>query len=131
MAIVHSEYVSPASPQVLKRWGHVVDPIPSAPLNVEAPKNPAVALGDPSCSPRTDLGLFTAFPRTLIVLSTHERLTHEVGFLVRAMQDDGVDISVERAQDGVHDVCIIADGWWDESVLNDVWERVGKWVAGV
>jgi hypothetical protein len=134
MKIVHSEYVSPASPQVLKRWGHAIDPASPCVIRCVATCDDAAdaaAAAVAVANPKTNPGLFTSFPRTLVVLSTHERLTHEVGFLTRAMEDDGVDIKVEWAADGVHDICIIAEGWWDKRVLSDVWERIGKWVAGV
>jgi hypothetical protein len=155
MRAVHSEYVSPASPHVLLRHGHVVrvgDAAPAlapaagraaadtrpppgvlVPWSDEAPTRVQMdvpAAGGEGVLPK-GRRLFGGFPRTLVTLGTHERLVREVESLVGAMECDGVDVRLVRVEDGVHDVFVIPGGWWDERVKERVWRDVGGWVAAL
>ncbi len=134
--IIHSEYVSPASPKVLRRWGHDVD------LYDGGKDGPGLTLqqlgidpGTPICElPPTlqpeNVGLFAGFPKTMVVIGDAERLTVEVGNLVRAMERDGVETKTRWVKDAVHDVLMIPPGWWDEEIRNEVWRDIGEWTDG-
>ncbi|KAJ3885128.1 Alpha/Beta hydrolase protein [Lentinula edodes] len=113
MEIIHSEYVSPASPRVLRRWGHI---------DTYTPRNPAHSY--PSRYPQFHT-LFAQFPKTLILIGDAERLTTEVGNLARAMGKD-----FRWIPDAVHDVFMIPPGWWDEKIKSEVWEDVKTWMTG-
>jgi hypothetical protein len=155
MEIVHSEYVSPASPRVLERWGHVVaqNEEPYYTCDIALPPKAVLSLPPITTTlPLTTLtsptihipaitatstttahahrGLFSTFPRTLIVVGDAERLVREVASLVRAMERDGVEVRAEWVRDAVHDVLIVREGWWDERVRERVWGVVGDWVWG-
>ncbi|KAK7023654.1 hypothetical protein VNI00_016619 [Paramarasmius palmivorus] len=91
--------------------------------------------------------LFEGFPRTLILCGTAERLTVEVGNLVRGMGrdidgssgalggktsgDGETKVKIHWIPDAVHDVFIIPPGWWDEDVKRKAWEDVRSWVGEV
>ncbi|KIY71001.1 alpha/beta-hydrolase [Cylindrobasidium torrendii FP15055 ss-10] len=135
--IVHSEYVSPASPKVLTRWGHEVDlydgskdgPALTAMIKKLglAPGTPISEL-PPSMRPSTNIGLFANFPPAMVVVGDAERLTTEVGNLMRAMVRDGVTVRERWVKDAVHDILMIPPGWWDEKVRAEVWGDIARWV---
>jgi acetyl esterase/lipase len=75
------------------------------------------------------MGLFTDFPRTLVVVGDAERLEREVVALERALEHDGVRVRMVWAKDAVHDVLIM--GVWDERVREGIWKEVGKWVREI
>jgi len=75
------------------------------------------------------MGLFTDFPRALIVVGDAERLEREVAALERALEHDGVRVRMVWAKDAVHDVLIMAA--WDESVREGIWKEIGRWVGEV
>ncbi|KAG6852621.1 hypothetical protein C0991_010392 [Blastosporella zonata] len=126
LAIAHSEYVSPCSPRVLQEWSH------SYPDH-GSDATPQELASDPT-SPSRPLAkfkkLFENFPRTLLVVGDAERLVTEVKCLQQAMEKDGVDIRTEWVEDAVHDVLIIADGWWDARVIKKTWQVIEEWIAG-
>ncbi|KAJ3903659.1 Alpha/Beta hydrolase protein [Lentinula edodes] len=141
MEIIHSEYVSPASPRVLRRWGHIVDLYDGSRLGDRSSKADASS-GEPSNKTRVWLTpniaydqypqfhtLFAQFPKTLILIGDAERLTTEVGNLARAMGKD-CDCGVRWIPDAVHDVFMIPPGWWDEKIKSEVWEDVKTWMTG-
>ncbi|KIY66247.1 alpha/beta-hydrolase [Cylindrobasidium torrendii FP15055 ss-10] len=134
--IIHSEYVSPASPKVLTRWGHEVDlydGTKDGPALTAMIKNLGMAPGTPiaelppSIRPTEHLGLFKAFPTSMVVVGDAERLTCEVGNLTRAMVRDGVHVHERWVKDAVHDILMIPPGWWDEKIREEVWADINKW----
>ncbi|KAI9509293.1 alpha/beta-hydrolase [Russula earlei] len=72
------------------------------------------------------MGLFTDFPRALVVVGDAERLEREVAALERALEHDGVRVRMVWAKDAVHDVLIMAA--WDERVREGIWKEIGRWV---
>ncbi|KDR77252.1 hypothetical protein GALMADRAFT_246557 [Galerina marginata CBS 339.88] len=152
MEIVHSEYVSPCSPIVLKRWGHELkqDPegeheahfmrnvfkrLPTDLRNTRAPENLGLVAAqfpadDAYLKPRRFQKLFSEFPRTLVVCGDAERLVREVGSLISAMNADGVDLQVHWAKDACHDPLILSEFWWDREVLDEIWRSIEDWVKG-
>lgn len=143
-AVVHSEYVSPASPKVLTRWGHEVDLYdggrdgPELTATIQQlglpPSTPVMQLPDhlrpanvSGCWP----GLFARFPKSMVVTGDAERLTTEVKNLTRAMVRDGVEVESKWVKDAVHDVLMIPPGWWDEKIRDDVWKDVGNWCRNI
>ncbi|KAI0261609.1 hypothetical protein BC834DRAFT_972558 [Gloeopeniophorella convolvens] len=75
------------------------------------------------------MGLFSEFPRALVVVGDAERLEREVVALERGLEHDGVRVRMVWAKDAVHDILIM--GAWDERVREGVWREVGKWVREV
>ncbi|KAH9042532.1 Alpha/Beta hydrolase protein [Lactarius pseudohatsudake] len=69
------------------------------------------------------MGLFTEFPRAMIVVGDAERLERE------RSSTDGVRVRMVWAKDAVHDILIM--GAWDERVREGVWNEIGKWVREV
>ncbi|KAL0959752.1 hypothetical protein HGRIS_011442 [Hohenbuehelia grisea] len=176
MEVVHSEYVSVASPRVLHRWGHEIAQHDVDPTNPgEQDRGPevdtasvrdrrrldkktksipmqfsCVAVPDPDAddlpvreanldtpgveSPYRKTGrfptLFSGFPRTRIVIGDAERLVREVSSLTKAMERDGVDVQTDWVPDAVHDLLIIAEGWWDEPARAKVWKGIDEWMKG-
>ncbi|KAF8153125.1 Alpha/Beta hydrolase protein [Crassisporium funariophilum] len=155
MEIVHSEYVSPCSPIVLKRWGHEAKQDPEGeheahfvrhifkrlPTDLRITRAPELL--DPLSPANTEMGmdnpyrktcrfpkLFGDFPRTLVVCGDAERLVREVRSLVGAMQADGVDLTVWWAQDACHDLLMLSEWWWDKKVLDATWKAVEEWAKG-
>ncbi|KAF9451106.1 alpha/beta-hydrolase [Macrolepiota fuliginosa MF-IS2] len=139
MNFVHSEYVSPCSPIVLKRWGHNVmqdiegihtSHIQNLPSAIRLANDPNNVISIPEASsgksPRFTK-LFGDFPKTLVVLGDAERLVREVKSLVVAMEKDGVDVQLHVAPDAVHDILIISKGWWDKKTIRDTWTAVVEW----
>lgn len=135
--IIHSEYVSPASPKVLRRWGHEVDLYNGQKDGSASMERmsfcPKILVGElaPSMLPEDVAGwpgLFAAYPRCMVVIGDAERLTTEVGNLTRAMCRDGVDIKTRWVKDAVHDVLMIPPGWWDEEIRKDVWKDIDEWM---
>lgn len=143
--IVHSEYVSPCSPLVLRRWGH------------EAVQEDESMDHDDDILPHRythnatnakHTTLFGGFPRTLVICGDAERLTREILALVHAMrrdctsererimsqqqnerpteqnseqghsaQNENEHVQLFWARDACHDVLIMPEhGWW-------VWDR--------
>lgn len=150
--VVHSEYVSPASSRVLKRYGHPVvaeweDDDHAATLTpfgglapdglpTTLPASGAAALaltgGAPMSVPtpsRQFPGLFADFPRTFVLVGDAERLTNEVKALIGTMERDLVDVETFWAKDACHDILMIAPGWWDEKVRDEVWRNIEKWIG--
>ena len=74
--------------------------------------------------------LFSHFPHTYITVGTAERLTREVSSLACAMEKDGVDVSMHWARDACHDILIVPSGWWNDQVVEEVWESVSQWAQG-
>ncbi|KAH9060613.1 alpha/beta-hydrolase [Lactarius vividus] len=150
--MVYSPYVSPASEWVLSVFHGttegMVDLEPLGPhkdsrdYHDEGIKTYDCAInGDPRCPDvRTQasnpfirlppgMGLFTEFPRAMIVVGDAERLEREVVALERALEYDGVRVRMVWAKDAVHDILIM--GAWDERVREGVWKEIGKWVREV
>jgi acetyl esterase/lipase len=75
------------------------------------------------------MGLFTGFPRALIVVGDAERLEREVVALERGLEHDGVRVRMVWAKDAVHDVLIM--GAWDERVREGIWKEIGRWIHEV
>lgn len=142
MEIVHSEYVSPCSPRVLKRWGHpvkqdlhgahedeFVETLMTDPV-LQATRAPVFLNPDENSPYRKTsrfAALFEGFPKTLIVVGDAERLVREVRSLQAAMKRDGVDVKAEWVRDAVHDVLMMNESWWDRKIINEVWGVVKKW----
>ena len=74
-------------------------------------------------------GLFTEFPRAMVVVGDAERLEREVVALERALEYDGVRVRMVWAKDAVHDILIM--GAWDERVREGVWKEIAQWVREV
>ncbi|KAH9073018.1 alpha/beta-hydrolase [Lactarius deliciosus] len=150
--MVYSPYVSPASEWVLSVFHGMtegmVDLEPLGPhkdsrdYRDEGIKAYDCAVnGDPRCpdvrTPASNsfirlppgMGLFTEFPRAMIVVGDAERLEREVVALERALEYDGVRVRMVWAKDAVHDILIM--GAWDERVREGVWKEIGKWVREV
>jgi len=150
--MVYSPYVSPASEWVLSVFHGttegMVDLEPLGPhkdsrdYHDEGIKTyDCTVNGDPRCpdvrtpasNPYIRLppgkGLFTEFPRAMIVVGDAERLEREVVALERALEYDGVRVRMVWAKDAVHDILIM--GAWDERVREGVWKEIGKWVREV
>jgi len=142
MEIVHSEYVSPCSPHVLKRWGHTVrqdlhgvhEEAYEETLRadeglqaIRAPENLNPEEGSPYETTSRFTSLFQGFPKTLIVVGDAERLVREVRSLQGAMEKDGIDVTTEWVKDAVHDVLIMHEDWWDREVIKRVWSVIGGW----
>ncbi|KAI0301633.1 hypothetical protein B0F90DRAFT_1718843 [Multifurca ochricompacta] len=75
------------------------------------------------------MGLFTEFPRALVVVGDAERLEREVVALERALEHDGVRVRMVWAKDAVHDILIM--GAWDERVREGIWKEIDKWVREI
>ena len=167
MELVHSEYISPCSPRVLKRWGHDVkqdmqdmdgkdeEALRRENVLVEAARVMEARVvakeanldmnvangngGDHIEGPGTKMAadrsqfkaLFEGFPRTLIVVGDAERLVIEIKYLQDAMKKDGVDVQAEWVRDGVHDLLMLNQWWWDWGVVDEVWRVIGDWAARV
>jgi acetyl esterase/lipase len=146
MEIVHSEYVSPCSPRVLQAWSHAVEQdvrgehreafrvsLSHASQEVQVTRDPE-DLDPMRVSPYRTTSrfkkLFEGFPRTLIVVGDAERLVREVQSLQEAMERDGVDVQAEWVKDAVHDILIMAEGWWDRKVVEKTWGVIGEWAVG-
>ncbi|KAF9564056.1 alpha/beta-hydrolase [Agrocybe pediades] len=158
MEVVHSEYVSPCSPIVLKRWGHDLkqDPegeheakfvrhifqrLPTLLRTTRDPQNLAVAgpnttefalvSDNPYHKSCRFPKLFGDFPRTIIVCGDAERLVREVRSLATAMETDGVDLQVHWARDACHDPLMLNEFWWDKTVLDEIWDAISSWAKGL
>lgn len=150
--MVYSPYISPASEWVLSvfhgKTEGMVDLEPLGPhkdsrdYRDEGIKTyDCTVNGDPRCpdvrTPASNpyirlppgMGLFTEFPRAMIVVGDAERLEREVVALERALEYDGVRVRMVWAKDAVHDILIM--GAWDERVREGVWKEIGKWVREV
>jgi len=149
--MVYSPYISPASEWVLsvfhgkegmvdleplgaakdsrdyrdegiKTYDCAVNGVPLCPIGRFKTKNPYIRVPQ-------GMGLFTDFPRVLVVAGDAERLEREVAALERALVHDGVRARMVWAKDAVHDILIMAK--WDERVREGVWKEIGKWVCEV
>jgi hypothetical protein len=146
LEIVNWEYISPASPRVLRRYGHPVTRdmggeditkqdtkeerrLKEAGTDTRLEERVEAQL---SCQPRggTSHCLFSNFPKTLIVVGDAERLEHEIRNLISAMERDGTGVEVMWAKDAVHDILMMAPGWWDEKVKDDIWRTISTWIKG-
>lgn len=116
--MAHSEYVSPCSPTVLKKWGHEV-------IQDKAYADNDTDLGEAHGSLKFPT-LFCGFPKTLITVGDAERLTWEIGNLIRAMEKDGIDVEATWIPDAVHDVLIMN---WDEKVTGSCWADIANWAS--
>ena len=137
--IVHSEYVSPCSPKVLKRWGHAIEQDDEradqgqwsrkdadiTELFPAQPRKTSGAVWHPQRSP----SLFYGFPKTLVVVGDAERLTGEISSLIQAMGKDGVAIEAFWIPDAVHDVLIMDERAWDKKAVNKCWGNIKRWVT--
>jgi len=113
--MVYSPYVSPASEWVLSVFhGSPVAPGPETPKT-----NPYIRVPPGH-------GLFTDFPRTLIIAGDSERFTIETAALGQGMARDGVRVRNEWLPDAVHDVLIMLT--WDERVRNRAYHAIAQWV---
>ncbi|KAH9048409.1 alpha/beta-hydrolase [Lactarius hengduanensis] len=150
--MVYSPYVSPASEWVLSVFhGMTEGMVDLEPLGPHRDSrdhrddgiktHDCAVNGDPMCpdvrTPASNpfirlppgMGLFTEFPRAMIVVGDAERLEREVVALERALEYDGVRVRMVWAKDAVHDILIM--GAWDERVREGVWKEIGKWVREV
>ncbi|GLB39803.1 putative steryl acetyl hydrolase [Lyophyllum shimeji] len=144
LQLVHSEYVSPCSPRVLQAWSHAVEQDAHGEhreafqeyvsTTEEEHVNHAYSYPGQWTSEyrarSTFKKLFEAFPRTLIVVGDAERLVREVLSLQQAMERDGVDVRTEWVKDAVHDILIMAEGWWDTKACEQTWGVIRDWVDG-
>ena len=151
-AMVYSPYISPASEWVLsvfhgkeegmadleplvphrdsrdyrdegiKTYDCAANGVPMCPDRLSASNNPYIR------APQ-GMGLFTDFPRAMVVVGDAERLEREVVALERALEHDGVRVRMVWAKDAVHDILIMAT--WDERVREGVWKEINKWVCEV
>ena len=106
----------------VKSYDCAVNGIPMCPDRLSVPNNPYI--GAPQ-----GMGLFTDFPRAMVVVGDAERLEREVVALERALEHDGVRVRMVWAKDAVHDILIMAT--WDERVREGVWKEINKWVCEV
>ncbi|KAG6877488.1 hypothetical protein C0992_009856 [Termitomyces sp. T32_za158] len=131
MQIAHSEYVSPCSPRVVQEWSHSVSPHDVDLCTPEDASASTLNGEDLPYHPSHKFGkLFENFPRTLLMVGDAERLVKEVKCLEEAMLRDDVDLRAHWMEDAVHDVLIIANGWWDKKVVTEAWKVIGKWTIG-
>jgi acetyl esterase/lipase len=149
--MVYSPYISPASEWVLSVFhgqDGLVDLEPLGPHQDSRDYRDegikaydCAAKGAPSCSDGRSaannpyirlppgMGLFTDFPRALVVVGDAERLEREVAALERALEYDGVRVRMVWAKDAVHDILIMAA--WDERVREGIWKEIGRWIHEV
>ena len=116
--IAYSEYVSPCSPIVLKRWGH------KAPQDGMYDDND-MDLGEERGSAKFPT-LFYGFPKTLVIAGDAERLTLEIGNLIQVMEKDGIDIEAKWIPDAVHDILVMN---WDKKVTDSCWADIADWMC--
>ncbi|KAH9177741.1 Alpha/Beta hydrolase protein [Lactarius sanguifluus] len=135
--MVYSPYVSPASEWVLSVFhGMTEGMVDLEPLGPHKDSRDFRDEGIKTCpdvrTPASNpfirlppgMGLFTEFPRTMIVVGDAERLEREVVALERALEYDGVRVRMVWAKDAVHDILIM--GAWDERVREGVWKEIGQ-----
>ncbi|KAI0250674.1 hypothetical protein BJV78DRAFT_547163 [Lactifluus subvellereus] len=149
--MVYSPYISPASEWVLSVFHGEEGTVDLEPLGPhkdsrdyrdEGIKMYDCAVGDISTCPNgrssasnpfirvpQGMGLFTDFPRALVVVGDAERLEREVVALERALEHDGVRVRMVWAKDAVHDILVM--GAWDERVREGIWREIGKWVREI
>jgi acetyl esterase/lipase len=149
--MVYSPYISPASEWVLsvfhgkegmvdleplgphkdsrdyrdegiKTYDCTISGAPTYPDGRSAASNPYIRVPE-------GMGLFTDFPRAMVVVGDAERLEREVVALERALEYDGVRVRMVWAKDAVHDVLIM--GTWDERVREGIWREIGTWIHEV
>ncbi|KAF8062220.1 Alpha/Beta hydrolase protein [Lyophyllum atratum] len=146
MEIVHSEYVSPCSPRVLQAWLHTVEQdvhgeheeafearLSHAGEDVQRTRDPNNLDQKRASRYRATSRfkrLFEGFPRTLIIVGDAERLVREIQSLQEAMERDGVDVRTEWVKDAVHDILIMAEGWWDPKACKETWDVIREWTEG-
>jgi len=106
----------------IKTYDCVVNGVPTCPNGRTAANNPYIRVPQGT-------GLFTDFPRVLVVVGDAERLEREVAALERALEHDGVRVRMVWAKDAVHDILIMAT--WDERVREGIWKEIGEWVCEV
>lgn len=145
VAMVYSPYVSPASECVLAAFHGRVGMGELEPVRAQHGEDdtrdyrentgtdaesgmPADYANPYICVPNGQ-GLFTFFPRALVVAGDAERLEREIVALAKGMEHDGVRVQMVWAPDGVHDILMLKS--WDERVREDVWQAIGQWVAEV
>ncbi|KAH9973785.1 hypothetical protein BGW80DRAFT_1458832 [Lactifluus volemus] len=151
--MVYSPYISPASELVISAFhgqdDGMVDLEPLGPHKdsrdyrdegikaydcavgkfVLGAKGCSEAASHPFVSAPRGMGLFTDFPRALIVVGDAERLEREVAALERALEHDGVRVRMVWAKDAVHDILIM--GAWDERIREGIWKEIGQWVREI
>ena len=150
--MVYSPYISPASELVISAFhgqAGMVDLEPLGPHKdsrdyrdegikaydcavgkfVLGAKGCSEAASHPFVSAPRGMGLFTDFPRALVVVGDAERLEREVAALERALEHDGVRVRMVWAKDAVHDVLMM--GTWDERIREGIWKEIGTWVREV
>ncbi|KAA1471689.1 alpha/beta-hydrolase [Dentipellis sp. KUC8613] len=141
--MVYSPYVSPASEWVLSVFHAegMADLEPLSRMDTACDTRDYREHGDrptpPAHTPSTNpyihvppgMGLFTEFPRAMIVVGDAERLEREVVALEKGLERDGVRVRMAWAKDAVHDILMMAH--WDEKVKEGVWTEIAKWVREV
>ncbi|KAI0052157.1 alpha/beta-hydrolase [Auriscalpium vulgare] len=129
---------SPSSPAATDVNGDVGITLNGAAVDVDgaiagAQQRPHLAARTPSSNPYIRVppghGLFTDFPRALVVVGDAERLEREVVALERGMERDGVRVRMVWARDAVHDILMM--GAWDEGVREGVWREIRTWVKEI
>lgn len=99
-------------------------------LAAQRPIGPARSMSsNPYIVDPSGQGLFTNFPRALIVVGDAERLEREVLALERGLERDGVRVRMVWAKDGCHDLLILAS--WDEKVREGIWTAIHEWVREI
>ncbi|KAI0064317.1 alpha/beta-hydrolase [Artomyces pyxidatus] len=135
--MVYSPYVSPASEWVLSVFhgkDTLDDLVPLAGAGDDRAYTETTApvrttASNPYIRVPPGMGLFTEFPRALVVVGDAERLEREVVALEKGMERDGVRVRMVWAKDAVHDILIM--GAWDERVREGVWREIRKWVKEI
>ncbi|THH16135.1 hypothetical protein EW146_g4456 [Bondarzewia mesenterica] len=113
--MVYSPYISPASDWVLSVFHNT--------------QCEGIARTNPFIRAPEGHGLFTSFPRALVVVGDAERLEREIIAMERGMERDGVRVRLVWVPDGVHDVLIMK--YWDENVREEVWRQIRMWIEEV
>ena len=69
--------------------------------------------------------LFENFPPSFVSYGTAERLEDEIKVLIERMERNKVELTVNVAKDGVHDLLIL--GHWDEKQRKGIWKDIFVW----
>ncbi len=127
--VAHSEYVSPCSPLVLKKWGHVVAQDITDDNDMDSgdvEEEDILKVNKGSLQFPT---LFHGFPKTMVIVGDAERLTWEIGNLIQAMEKDGIDIEARWIPDAVHDVLAMSEWQWDKKTTGSCWADIANWMC--
>ena len=128
--IAHSEYVSPCSPLVLKRWGYegAQDVTDANDMDFGDVEEEDILKDNKGGSLKFPT-LFHGFPKTMVIAGDAERLTWEIGNLIQAMEKDGVDIEARWISDAVHDIFTMSEWQWDKKATGGCWADIANWVC--